>query len=1617
MMQSTFWLGGTVALSLTLAAPALAQSITAAPDGTGTAITIDGSTYQIQGGTQAGANLFHSFQDFGLSTGAIANFLSDPGINNIFGRVVGGNASIIDGLIQANPNLYLMNPAGIVFGANAQLNVGGDFFATTADQICFEGGCFNSVGLNDYSTLAGSPTTLGFLQSQSGGLINAGTLEVLKGKSIHLSGGTVVSLGQIAAPGGNAIIAAIPGERRVQLNTPGSLLSLEMTDEVLTEGINPLALPELLTGSGRGNPPVVALNPAGVSTGALPLQGDVVVEGEIAAEQIDLYAIGQLTPSDPDLIQGNTRVVRFSETGENPDQAVFIDARADNPEDLLFGAAAGTVSQIIEPNANGVAVVSEQLAVISKSVGELDSVAIVAEGNQGNFWLGNQWIRAENVGDYATQLQTWGNTLTSNADILIYSCFTALGATGEALLTSIAEMTGADVAASVNVTGSGNYGGDWVLEATTGTIEATNPFSPETLSSWDGKLATLTVQSADDIVTNDGVLTLREALLAANGDTTIDGVTGSGTDTIIFDTTGVFATPQTITTDGTLGEFSITDDVVIMGTGQNNLFIDGNNTNRVFNISADNVTLQDLTIQNGSTTDNGGGIYSNNLSGTLTLLNTTVSGNTGSSNSSKGGGIGSRGAVTLTNSIVSGNLADLGGGVYSRGDLTLNTTTISNNVAGGIGGGISSFGTTISLTNSTVSDNSAGGGGGIHTFLSAISDLILTNSTVSRNTSGSSGGGIQKRDGGNLTLINSTVSDNSAGGNGGGIVTYSNGGGNITLLNSTISGNSTSSAAGGGVFGRPTTITNSTISGNYGRRAGGGIVTFGGLTLTNSTVSNNTLVADPSSSNYGGGGIFIFDDAVTLNNSVITGNQDLIPGNNSDSIFMYDNTSSLAANFSGDVNLELDAKGPVNISSTGGDVNLALDATGPVNISSSGSVTLTGTANTNSNPFTINAGSGIDLTDLALGNTFGGDITLTAGSDINTKNLFTYGTGTSGNITLTSTNGSINTINGGAVGSIDTRSGNGNGGNVTLKAAQNITVGPINTEAQTGAGGSVTLESDAFVTVNGTVTSTFVNFPASISTAGKTAGGAIQLRHGGHGFTVGDARLSGTSAAITNGAQTIFPHTYLLSGSQPGIQISTNGFSGTEIATVVAGVEPINQTVTTENLIRAIGTQAGGETQFQLVETEGEVSFDYSWDLPGEKSLGGSMGDNEIFQEFVQLDLALSEPYQTLDGEAVEISEDGEDNRNNEDSVANIRETFQRIQEQTGTVPALIYALSQPDALELIVVTPDNQLLRKVVPEAERETLRRTIRTFRRRITSVSPSYLEPAQQLYNWLIRPVESSISNLNIDTLVFAMGDGLRSIPMAALHDGDQFLIEKYSLGQIPSLSLTDSSYVPLHDANVLAMGASQFDQLNPLPAVPSELNVVNNLKAGEQYLNPAFTWENLATQSREHNFEIVHLATHAAFRPGSATNSYIQLWGDDQIGVEQLRELRWFEDPKVELLVLSACQTALGDPHAELGFAGLAVQAGVKTTLASLWQISDLGTMRLMQEFYAQLNDPGVTIKAEALRQAQLALLREEATAENGLLAGITLPPELARYADTDLTHPFYWSAFTLVGSPW
>ncbi|HEY9838724.1 MAG TPA: CHAT domain-containing protein, partial [Vampirovibrionales bacterium] len=242
--------------------------------------------------------------------------------------------------------------------------------------------------------------------------------------------------------------------------------------------------------------------------------------------------------------------------------------------------------------------------------------------------------------------------------------------------------------------------------------------------------------------------------------------------------------------------------------------------------------------------------------------------------------------------------------------------------------------------------------------------------------------------------------------------------------------------------------------------------------------------------------------------------------------------------------------------------------------------------------------------------------------------------------------------------------------------------------------------------------------------------------------------------------------------------------------------------------------------------------------------------------------------------------------------------------------------------------------------------------------------------------------------------------------------------YSVSLIPSFSLTAQRYTSVQNSSVLAMGASKFTQQSPLPAVPLELTTIVEQSGSQQsFLNEAFTLENLSQLHKKDNFKIIHLATHAEFQSGDRTNSYIQFW-DDRVTLDDMTALE-LNMPDVELLVLSACRTALGDREAELGFAGLAVKSGVKTAIASLWYVNDEATLGLMTELYHHLNL--VPLKADALRQAQLAMLRGDVRIESNRLihsqGAITLPPELSDVGDYSLSHPYYWSGFTAIGSPW
>ena len=273
---------------------------------------------------------------------------------------------------------------------------------------------------------------------------------------------------------------------------------------------------------------------------------------------------------------------------------------------------------------------------------------------------------------------------------------------------------------------------------------------------------------------------------------------------------------------------------------------------------------------------------------------------------------------------------------------------------------------------------------------------------------------------------------------------------------------------------------------------------------------------------------------------------------------------------------------------------------------------------------------------------------------------------------------------------------------------------------------------------------------------------------------------------------------------------------------------------------------------------------------------------------------------------------------------------------------------------------------------------------------------LPPAQKLYNWLIRPAEKDIERNQIKTLVFVLDGFLRSVPMAALHDGKQFLVEKYNLALSPSLQLLESSKLSSEDFKVLTGGLVQARQgFAALPSVKKEIEQIAGYASTMTLLDEKFTRSNIQKQIESFPYTVLHLATHAQFG-SKAQDTFLLTW-EDRITFKDLD--RWLKGSSknlhpqkpIELLILSACQTAKGDNRAALGLAGVAVRSGARSTVATLWSVQDKSTADLVTEFYRLLTQKHLS-KTEALRQAQLSLLNS-----------------------SQYNHPYYWSAFVLVGN--
>ncbi|MGB8702702.1 MAG: CHAT domain-containing protein [Thermosynechococcaceae cyanobacterium] len=409
-----------------------------------------------------------------------------------------------------------------------------------------------------------------------------------------------------------------------------------------------------------------------------------------------------------------------------------------------------------------------------------------------------------------------------------------------------------------------------------------------------------------------------------------------------------------------------------------------------------------------------------------------------------------------------------------------------------------------------------------------------------------------------------------------------------------------------------------------------------------------------------------------------------------------------------------------------------------------------------------------------------------------------------------------------------------------------------------------------------------------------------------------------------------------------------------------------------------------------------------------------------------------------------------------------ISQTLKKLGNKTGTNPALVYVLSTSKGLKLVLLLPEGAVdplrshlpflpngikiaslhlwpglaqapsppspLRSfAVPNVSRDEIRRVTKTFRTEVSDPSKvetnSYQPSAKQLYDWMIAPLKPSLDANKIDTLIFSLDKGFRSMPIAALFDGQQFLVEQYNLALIPSFSLTDTRYQDIRGSKMLGMGITQSaGGLTPLPGVSVEVpTLTNRIWQGQGYLDGQVTLDQFKALTRREQFSIVHLATHAEFNPGNVNQSFIQFW-DGRLTLPQLRKValsqQWSNAPTLEMLVLSACQTALGNEKAELGFTGLAVQTGVKTAIGSLWSVNDAGTLGVMSEFYQQLKT--ASTRAAALRAAQVGLLRRQVKLADGKLqltdgAQVDLPPAIAQQPALDLSHPYYWAAYTVVGN--
>jgi len=344
------------------------------------------------------------------------------------------------------------------------------------------------------------------------------------------------------------------------------------------------------------------------------------------------------------------------------------------------------------------------------------------------------------------------------------------------------------------------------------------------------------------------------------------------------------------------------------------------------------------------------------------------------------------------------------------------------------------------------------------------------------------------------------------------------------------------------------------------------------------------------------------------------------------------------------------------------------------------------------------------------------------------------------------------------------------------------------------------------------------------------------------------------------------------------------------------------------------------------------------------------------------------------------------------DSCVTSFEAKRRSIETIAAGTAVIYPISLADRLELLVSFGNE--LRQFTSPIPVTPLRAEVQRFRELLEKRETNeYLVPARQLYDQIIRPIEPELTAHHIDTLVVVPDYTLRTVPFAALNDGRGFLVDRYATAIAPSLRLTEPRPLSTTQGTALVLGISKsVEGYVPLPNVEREVAEVHDIEGGQQLLNDSFSRERFRTELERVPYNVVHIASHGQF--GSDPSQTFVLAFDGQLTMDDLEKDIKFgarRENALELLVLSACETASGDDRAALGLAGVALKAGARSALATLWYISDQAAGELIRNFYHNVQS-GEYSKAHALQEAQRALA-----------------------ADPRYAHPAYWAPFLLIGN--